>query len=50
MKITKKDYIKAIRKANREIDLENSSGWTSVDKVHKSKKTYNRKKKHKHKA
>lgn len=41
------DYIKAIRKGNRDAVLENENGWKAVDKVHPSKKTYNRKAKHK---
>jgi len=44
-KITLEDYIKAVKKADREIQLENSVGWTSVTRVHKSKKIYNRKNK-----
>jgi len=43
-KITIEDYIKAVKKTDREIQLETSVGWTSVTKVHKSKKLYNRKK------
>lgn len=43
-KITLKDYIKAVKKADREIQLETSAGWTSTTKVHKSKKIYDRKK------
>ncbi|MDU1903672.1 MAG: hypothetical protein E6772_02715 [Dysgonomonas sp.] len=42
-KITIEDYIKAVKKADREIQLETSVGWTSTTKVHKSKKIYNRK-------
>lgn len=44
-KITLEDYIKAVKKADREIQLENSVGWTSVTRVHKSKKIYSRKNK-----
>ena len=40
-------YIKANRKGSREAELENSSGWTAVHKIHKSNKTYTRKIKHK---
>lgn len=36
------DYIKASRKKSREADL--GAGFQSVIKVHKSKKSYNRKK------
>lgn len=39
----KTDAIKAFKKANREIELENKTGWTCKNKVHKSKKTYDRK-------
>ncbi len=42
-KITIEDYIKAVKKADREIDLTNNTGWVSKNKIHKSKKTYNRK-------
>lgn len=42
-KITVQDYIKAVKKADRDIDLENSSGFKSTTRVHKSKKVYNRK-------
>ena len=31
--------MKASRKASRELELENSIGWVSTHKVHKSKKT-----------
>lgn len=42
-RITLEDYIKAVKKANRDIDLEQSPGWKRNTAVHKSKKTYNRK-------
>ncbi|NDW09281.1 hypothetical protein [Dysgonomonas sp. 520] len=42
-KITVQDYIKAVKKANRDIQMESSIGWSSVTKVHKSKKIYDRK-------
>lgn len=42
-KISIKDYIKAVKKADREIQLEISPGWVSANKIHKSKKIYNRK-------
>lgn len=45
-RFTKKDSIKLDRKISREIGLENSTGWVSTHKVHKSDKTYNRKPKH----
>ena len=38
-------YIAANRKGSRDAELENSPGFKSVHKVHKSKKTYNRKSK-----
>ena len=41
------DYIKANRKGSRDAELENSTGFNSMHKVHASKKTYNRKIKHK---
>ncbi len=41
------DYIKANRKGSRDAELERESGWTAVRKVHTSKKSYNRKPKHK---
>jgi len=41
--IDKYDYIKANRKGSREADFEISTGFQSMHKVHKSKKTYNRK-------
>lgn len=42
-RITIEDYIKAVKKADREIQLSNNSGWISNNRIHKSKKTYNRK-------
>ena len=41
------DYIKSNRKGSREAELEFSTGFSSKHKIHKSKKTYTRKKKHK---
>lgn len=41
MKITKVDYIKAVKIAEREANLGN--GWVAVNKFHKNKKSYNRK-------
>lgn len=41
-----KDYIKANRKGSRDAELENSSGWKAVRKIHRSKRTYTRKIKH----
>ncbi len=42
-RITQDDYIRAVKKANREIELENSTGFKAVTRIHKSKKAYNRK-------
>ncbi|GAB6011972.1 hypothetical protein [Viscerimonas tarda] len=44
-KITVEDYIKAVKKANREIQLSAQPGWVSTNKIHKSKKAYSRKNK-----
>jgi hypothetical protein len=44
---TKLDSLNASKKASREMELENSTGWVSKHKVHKSVKDYNRKLKHK---
>lgn len=41
------DYIKAARRGSREAELSFENGWTSKDKVHKDKKSYSRKIKHK---
>ena len=38
------DIIKAMRKANREIELERNGGrWIAVNRPHKNKKKYDRK-------
>ena len=42
-KITKEQILTQNKKISREIELENSTGWVSIHKVHKSKKTYTRK-------
>ena len=42
-KITIQDYIKAVKKADRETLLETNVGFTAITKVHRSKKLYNRK-------
>lgn len=42
-KITVVDYIKAIKKADRENELSHSAGWKRVTCIHKNKKVYNRK-------
>lgn len=44
-KITVKDYIKANRKGSRDAELEQSSGFISYNKIHKSPKMYVRIKK-----
>lgn len=44
---TKLDSLNASKKASREMELENSTGWISKHKVHKSVKDYNRKTKYK---
>lgn len=46
MKITKLDYIKAVKKADREIEMNN--GFKCVNKIHKSEKVYSRKRNIKH--
>lgn len=46
-KFTKEDAMKASRKASREMELQNSTGWVSTHKAHKSAKDYTRKPKHK---
>ena len=38
------DYMKVIKKADREIELENNPGFKSKTKIHKTDKLYNRKK------
>ena len=45
-KFTKEDAMKANKMASREMSLENSTGWVSVLKKHKSVKDYTRKPKH----
>ena len=45
--MTQTDYIKANRKGSREAELENQTGWCRSHKVHRSKKNYSRKTKHK---
>ena len=46
-KVTKEDTLKAWRSASRDMELENSTGWTCKHKVHRSAKDYTRKAKHK---
>jgi hypothetical protein len=45
-KITKEEILILYKKTSREIELENSTGWVSKHKVHKSQKDYSRKSKH----
>ncbi len=46
--ITLEDYIKANRKGNREAEMDLlGPGFHSKNKIHKSKKNYTRKEKHK---
>ena len=45
--VTIKDILKANRKASREMEGADGSGFKSKYSIHKSKKTYNRKDKHK---
>ncbi len=42
-RITMDDFIKAVKKADREIQLHQSVGFKSHTQVHKSKKIYDRK-------
>jgi hypothetical protein len=46
-KITKEQIIKSRKKTSREIEVQNSIGWTSTHKVHKTVKNYTRKPKYK---
>ena len=46
-KVTFEDIMTANRKASREMNLDNATGWNSVRKAHKSVKDYTRKPKHK---
>jgi hypothetical protein len=41
-KITVKDYVKAVKKADREIEQSIRPGWSSTTKIHKNKKAYSR--------
>jgi len=41
-KLTMADYIKAVKKADREIEQSISPGWTAITKIHPNKKIYNR--------
>lgn len=46
-KITKDQILTVYKKASREMELENSTGWVAKHKVHKSAKDYSRNPKHK---
>lgn len=46
-KATKVHMMNAYKKASREMELENATGWVAKHKVHRSEKDYNRKTKHK---
>jgi hypothetical protein len=46
-KITQEQILTVYKKASREMELENSTGWVAKHKVHKSAKNYTRKDKHK---
>lgn len=46
-RVTFGDIMIANKKASREMNLENATGWNSVSKSHKSEKDYTRKPKHK---
>lgn len=48
-KVTDKfmDGVRAARRGSREAELENSTGWKSVRKYHRSAKDYVRRPKHK---
>ncbi len=43
-KITIEDYVKAVKKADRENELSYSMGWKQITSIHKNKKVYDRKK------
>ena len=45
--VTKNEILTVYKKASREMELENSTGWVSKHKVHKSAKDYKRNPKHK---
>lgn len=46
-KITQEQILTVYKKASRDMELENSTGWVSKHKVHKSAKDYKRNTKHK---
>ena len=42
-KITIEDYIKAVKKADRDNELSQLAGWRRTTEIHKNKKVYDRK-------
>ena len=46
-KITHDQILNVYKKASREMELENATGWVAKHKVHKSAKDYKRNPKHK---
>ena len=42
-KVKLSPYVRASRKGSRDAELEDSTGWAAIHKVHKSKKDYERK-------
>jgi len=42
-KITIEDYVKAVKKADRENELSQSAGWKRTTSIHRNKKAYDRK-------
>ncbi|NDV77383.1 hypothetical protein [Dysgonomonas sp. 511] len=42
-RITIEDYIKAVKKADRDNELSQSAGWKRTTEIHKNKKAYDRK-------
>lgn len=46
-KITQEQILTVYKKASREMELENSTGWVAKHKVHKSAKDFKRNPKHK---
>lgn len=46
-KITQDQILTVYKKASREMEMENSTGWVSKHKVHKSVKDFKRNPKHK---
>ena len=46
-KITQDQILNVYKKASREMELENATGWVAKHKVHKSSKDFKRNPKHK---